>query len=496
MALILSNFLVPVAQKFGIKYGAMDIPDHRKVHTSPIPRTGGLAIFVSFLITAVIIRILGTRVSQLLVGDRSLLLLFAGAVVTFGVGFFDDFHRLGPKIKFLFQIIGASLAFMGGARVGGILWGIDILDYTICSYAITVFWFLLLINAINLVDGLDGLAGGVVLFSCLVMILLSLIKEEYLTGFYFSMIAGAVLGFLRYNFNPASIFLGDGGSYFLGYAIASLSIMGSVKSQTGAALTIPLLALGVPLFDTILSPLRRFARGKRMFRPDKGHIHHRLVRLGFTAQKAVLAIYSITFGLCVMAVVATNFRDERAGLFLVVLGAGAALLIRKLGYFEYLASDKFYGWLRDMTDQTGFRHERRSFLNHQIEISQSPDVETLWGRLLLVADFLELDFIELKLCDSKCNKLKQKTPMYEFSNGNSDPAMMDWNSAMHIMLPLATKVFDFGSLAISRDVVNSPLTPFTLRRIEQLRRTVLEALINLNGKYECHIGIQKKGVQR
>lgn len=480
LAAILSNFLTPLAGKFGEKFGALDVPDERKVHSSAIPRSGGGAIFLVFVVTVVIMRIVGTDVSARVVVNQSLWFLFAGAVVTFGIGFYDDFRRLGPKVKFLFQIIGASLAFAGGARIGAVFFGFDLLDHIVLSYLMTVFWFLLLINAINLVDGLDGLAGGVVLFASLVMMILAIIKQDYLMGLYFAVIAGSVLGFLRYNFNPASIFLGDGGSYFLGYAMAALSVMGSIKSQTGAAIAIPLLALGVPLFDTMLSPVRRFLRGKKMFDPDKGHVHHRLVGMGLTTRKAVLVIYSITLGLCVLALVVTNLRDEQAGLFLVIMGAGAALLIRKLGYFEYLASDKFYGWFTDMTDQAGFRHERRSFLNHQIEISKSPDIDTLWRRILAAAEFLDLDFIELKLCDSKCNTLKPRAPMYEFSNGNIDPALMEWHSAMHIMLPLATKECEFGSLAISRDVVNNPLTPFTLRRIEQLRRTVLEALIKLN----------------
>ena len=482
IALILSNFLTPMAQKFGIKFGAMDNPNERNVHANPIPRSGGMAIFISFFITVIIICMVGTSVSDLVVVDKDMLFIAAGALVTFGIGFFDDFHRLGPKIKFLFQIIGASLAFMGGARIGGVYWGIHLLDYSVISYAVTVFWFLLLINAINLIDGLDGLAGGIVLFASLVTVLLSILSHDYLVGLYFAIIAGSVLGFLRYNFNPASIFLGDGGSYFLGYAMAVLSIMGSIKSQTGAALAIPLLALGIPLFDTILSPLRRFVRGRKMFRPDKGHIHHRFVNLGMTTKKAVLIIYCITLLLCIVAVVITNLRNEQAGLFLVVLGAGAILLTRKLGYFEYLASDKFYGWFKDITDQAGLRHERRSFLNYQIEISQSPDIKTLWNGILQASEFLNLDFIELKLCDHKCNKLNQKIPMYEFSNGNTDPSLMEWNSAMHIMLPLATKKFDFGSLSVSKDVVTHPITPFTLRRIEQLRRTVLETLIKINSK--------------
>jgi len=302
----------------------------------------------------------------------------------------------------------------------------------VLSYGLTIFWFLLFINAVNLVDGLDGLAGGIVVFASMVLVLLLILSKQYVTALYFSILAGSVLGFLRYNFNPASIFLGDGGSYFLGYAIASLSILGSVKSQVGAALAIPLLALGVPLFDTILSPLRRFIRGKKMFHPDNGHVHHHLINLGLTTRKAVLILYGITFLLCLLAIFATNLRDERAGLFLVVLGAGVAIFVRKLGYFEYLASDKLYGWFQDISDQTGFSHDRRSFLNQQIEISQSKNINELWDRLQTAAHFLGIEFIELKLLDTTQKSLNNKLPMYEFTSGNTDPALMEWNSAMHI----------------------------------------------------------------
>jgi len=310
----------------------MDIPDERKQHLNPIPRTGGVAIFVSFFVAVLCVSMVGTDVTRKFVKDGHLLLLLSGAVIVFGIGLYDDFRRLGPKVKFGFQIAGASLAWLGGAQITNFFWGGDLFSYNIISYLVTVFWFLLIINAINLVDGLDGLAAGVVLFACMVMAVLSVIKQDYLNAFYFAAIAGAVLGFLRYNFNPASIFLGDGGSYFLGYAIACLSVMGSVKSQTGAVIAIPLLALGVPLFDTILSPVRRFIRGKKMFHPDSGHIHHRMVRLGMTTRRAVLVIYFITLALCVLAVVVTNLRDEQAGLFLVIMGGGAVLMVRKLGY--------------------------------------------------------------------------------------------------------------------------------------------------------------------
>ena len=159
------------------------------------------------------------------------------------------------------------------------------LEFGVFSYLITLFWFILFINAVNLADGLDGLAGGIICFVASVMVILSILNDNYVVAMMFTALSGSVLGFLRYNFNPASIFLGDGGSYFLGYMIAALSILGNVKHQVGAATMIPILALGVPLFDTILSPLRRFVKGRKMFHPDDGHVHHRLIRMGFSVKK-------------------------------------------------------------------------------------------------------------------------------------------------------------------------------------------------------------------
>ena len=190
-----------------------------------------------------------------------------------------------------------------------------------------------------------------------------------------------------------------------------------------------------------------------------------------------------SFLLCLLAIFATNLRDERAGLFLVILGAGAAICVRKLGYFEYLASDKFYGWFRDISDQAGFSHARRSFLNHQIEISQSKSINELWEQLQKTARFLEIEFIELKLLDTASKPFNNYIPMIEFTSGNINPVLMECYGAMHIMLPLATSGKVFGSMAVSKDIVHSPLTPFTLRRIEQLRRSVLDTLIKIENHH-------------
>jgi len=191
--------------------------------------------------------------------------------------------------------------------------------------------------------------------------------------------------------------MGDGGSYFLGYMLAALSIMGSIKSQVGAAMLIPMVSLGVPLFDTIFSPIRRFIVGKGMFVPDRDHIHHKLVSMGFSTKRVVLTLYGVSVCLCVIAIFMVNLRNETAGLFLIVLGAGVVIFVRKLGYFEYITSDKIYGWFRDVTDEAGFTQDRRSFLNLQMEIGKSKNLEELWHNICVALNMLKFDMAELYL---------------------------------------------------------------------------------------------------
>lgn len=508
LALGFSLALTPLVKKPGIRLGAVDHPSERKVHTTPIPRIGGLAVFLSFTATMALTNLFVTHVSDLFIFNLKTAFGFYGALVVFGCGLWDDFRRLSPWIKFPFQIAGATLAFAGGISIGGFFVGDYGIQFGILSYIVTVFWFLLFINAVNLIDGLDGLASGVVFFTCIVMFILSVMKEDYLSAMYFAALGGSVLGFLRYNFNPASIFLGDGGSYFLGYAVAALSIMGSVKSQVGAVILIPLLAMGVPIFDTMLAPIRRFIRGRKMFSPDNGHVHHRLISMGLTTRSAVLFIYLITLGLCILALMLVNVRDERAGLFLIVLGAGAVIFIRKLGYFEYFATDKIYGWFKDLTDEAGLSHERRTFLSIQIDIGRSGNMAEIWNHVSQSLRLLDFDFASLYLNNSANNKPgalfegringdsaeRRKTPvsMSSVSMRDSPP---DWVCSLEPdkdtaelcsrcqfrleMQLLGKDDANYGTLLLLKDLKRSSMENFTLKRVESLRRSVISALEKL-----------------
>ena len=484
ISLILSLVLTPLAGKLGIRFGALDKPAERKVHGKPIPRTGGLAIFLVFILTLAVSSFLKTKISDLLVFDRQTVFFLCGAIICFGIGLFDDFRRLGPRVKFLFQIFAASIAYWAGIHIGGFnVLGIYI-KVGLLSYFVTVLWFILIINAVNLVDGLDGLAGGIVVFVALVMVILSVLNEDYLTALLFTALGGSVLGFLRYNFNPATVFLGDGGSYFLGYAIAGISVMGSVKSQVGAAMLIPLVALGVPLFDTILSPLRRFVRGRKLFRPDNGHIHHRLLSMGLTAKKAVFIIYMLTFLLCIVAVVMVNIRNEQAGLFLIVLGAGAVIFVRKLGYFEYIGSDKIYGWFKDLTDEAGISHARRSFLSLQIDTGSSENLGELWQNITMAFNMLEFDMAELHLNSGNPSKSKFQKH-WSWTRDGFDASNDTRNECLlKLELPLLNNEDkNFGTLWLVKDLQRNAISHYTLRRVEHLRRTLVGTLHKLLGEH-------------
>ena len=497
IALTISLVTTPIAKKLGEKLGAIDLPDERKFHQSPIPRNGGLAIVFTFFVTLCIMSFFNTDVSNTLHLDPPMIYLFVGSCICFGVGLFDDFKRLGPYIKFLIQILAATIAFIGGVRIEFFHLGSLFIQAGILSYFITIFWFVFFINAINLIDGLDGLAAGITFFASIVLVILSVIQNNFVTAVLFTALSGSILGFLRYNFNPASIFMGDGGSYFLGFTIAGLSITGAVKSQLGAALLIPLVALGVPIFDTLISPLRRFMLGQSLFKPDKGHIHHRLIEKGLSARRSVLIIYGITICLCLLSILLVNFRNEQAGLILIVLGSISVVFIQKIGYFDYFATDKIYGWFRDVTDEAGITRDRRTFLSLQLEISNAKELNTLWGKICNALERLEFDMAQLNIHDvpefsCELDALQEKIPVMnanhvcKFKKPNeciwvrstfNEEKDIGKASIFKIELPLLNENYQsYGTLWLIKDLKRDSISHYTLRRVEHLRRSIITAL--------------------
>ncbi len=478
IALAFSLCLTPLARKLGQKLGAMDKPDKRKIHIHPIPRTGGLAIFTSFLVTLSISDLFTTTLTEQLVINRQVMFFLGGAVTVFGIGILDDFFSLGPKLKLGFQILAASLAYYGGIQISELtILGFH-LNFGITGYFITVFWFVLFINAINLFDGLDGLAAGVSFFVSFIMIILMIMRQEYLIAMMFAALGGTILGFLRYNFNPASIFMGDSGSYFLGYTLAGLSIFGAFKSEISTALLIPILAMGVPLLDTILAPVRRFMLGRKIFNPDNAHIHHKLIGMGFSIRNAVLLIYAVSIGLCIASLLIVNMEDETGGFFLTIILLSAFFVIRRLGYIEYIDIDIFLAWVRGVSDEIGISHERRSFLNHQVEINDSSNLHTLWSNTVTALQRLGFETAKLHLNDH--SGLNGKAPIeLNWAHQNFDPNSSSEN-LLNIKIPLMDQNdINFGNLILVKDLTRAPINNLTLRRVELLRRTLISTLIKL-----------------
>ncbi len=475
----LALLVTPLATRFARRFDLVDRPSGRKIHEKPIPRIGGVAIFFAFFAPFTGTLIYTNDLIAKIHSEPALFLVALGAAIVFLMGLADDLFRLHPMFKFAVQILSASLAYAGGLIISQLqLPGIAAIKLGWLSVPVTIFWFLLVINAINLIDGLDGLAAGVCFFASLTLLVLSILGGRYLVAAGLAALAGACLGFLRYNFNPASIFMGDSGSYFLGYMLAALSIVGSMKSQTTVAVLIPVIALGLPLMDTVLATIRRFLIGKQIFQPDRSHIHHRLLKLGFSHRKTVLLLYAAAIFLGFFALTLVNAQDQTFAFILLLLGVGLAIGIHKLGYLEYLAVDKVFGYLQDVTDVMGLNKERRTFLNHQIAINEAKNIEELWERIVEALELLRIDQAEISF-----NGFFIDLPRVRKWRGRDmgETGNIEY-SVLSLDLPLSDAVRSYGTLHLRKDLVFDPVSPYTLRRIEHLRRSVVGKLRLLDEK--------------
>ncbi len=315
---------------FAAKTGAMDAPDARKVHKKPIPRIGGIGIYIAFMAGMLVVmsmNVLTEEVSHELIG-----LLFGGSLIVL-LGIIDDYKNLPAKVKLVGQIIAATvLVVVFDVRIDFITdpFG-DYLFLEFMAIPATIFWIVGLTNTVNLIDGLDGLAAGVSTIACITIFLVALQQDILLVAVLTAALGGAAMGFLYYNFNPARIFMGDSGSMFLGYMLAGISIIGAVKCAATIALIVPILALGLPILDTAFAIVRRYRGGVPIFKPDKGHLHHRLLDLGFTQRQAVLLMYVISALLGLSAVALTEVSPQFAILIVGLVVAAVLFGAKKIG---------------------------------------------------------------------------------------------------------------------------------------------------------------------
>lgn len=323
VSFLIALILTPVVRTLAVKMGAVDIPkDNRRMHDHPIPRMGGLAIFFGFLFSTLIFVPLTEQYRGMLLG----------AVVIVILGIFDDIKSLRASFKLVIQIIAALIAVFTGNLIEyianpNIFSANPYWHFGWLAYPITIMWIVGMTNAVNLIDGLDGLACGVSSISSLTLLIIALLVGEPAISLLVAGLVGGCLGFLPYNMHPAKIFMGDTGSTFLGYVLAVISIQGLFKWYTMISFVVPFLLFGLPIFDTCFAFIRRIAHGQSPMHPDRGHVHHRLIDMGFSQKQAVAVLYVITAILGLSAVVLTTSGAVKAMLLLMALFVAGSIAL-------------------------------------------------------------------------------------------------------------------------------------------------------------------------
>jgi UDP-GlcNAc:undecaprenyl-phosphate/decaprenyl-phosphate GlcNAc-1-phosphate transferase len=339
LALLSAFVLTRYVRDYATAHGWVALPSNeRHLHSSPLPRLGGVAIFLSFsmCMAAAVFWVWHNRRLHAGFSVKTLFTILAPATLVFLLGVYDDVRGVGPYFKFAVQGIAATVLFLGGLRIVNIpvLFGDSQLPWYI-GLPCTILWVLAITNAFNLIDGLDGLAAGSALFSTLVAFVVALLNGPTLVTVMTIALAGAIIGFLRFNFNPATIFLGDSGSLFIGFLLSALALEGAQKAPTIVAVAIPVVSFGLPILETSLSIVRRLISGRPVFTADREHIHHKLLQHGMTHRQVVILLYGVSAVFALLSLFLLWPTGSSLGLVLAVVGIGVWIGVQHLGYLEF-----------------------------------------------------------------------------------------------------------------------------------------------------------------
>lgn len=304
LATILSVIFTPLVKLLAIRIGAVDKPNQRKIHTGSIARLGGLAIFLSFILSVLF---------SFNYSNKSIRGLLIGSCIIVLCGIIDDIKELNYKIKLFFQFLASIVLISHNICITKIsilsIDGTSFIDLGVLSIPLTLIWVIGVTNAINLIDGLDGLACGLSAISSMFLFIIFIVIGNTTMALMIVILAGACLGFLPYNFNPAKIFMGDTGSMFLGFILAGMSIQGTVKYAATIIMFAPILIIGLPIYDTLVTMLRRFIQGESIMSPDKQHFHHRMLKLGLKQKQVALISYAVNALLGLLAISVLFIED-------------------------------------------------------------------------------------------------------------------------------------------------------------------------------------------
>lgn len=388
LAVITTPIVIYIARHFNI----VDNPDVRKVHSKPVPRIGGVAIFISMIGLVVPILFLPNAVGQVfrVIQDKVIVLLLA-ATVMFLVGLWDDIKGLRARTKLLAQLASAIIVCAAGIRVESLtLTDWLRLDFGWFSWIFTICWIVGVTNAVNLSDGLDGLAAGISAVTCGVIAILAVQNSDVVMAVLMLALLGSLTGFLIFNFDPAKTFMGDSGSLFLGFTLASSSVLCATKTETVVGLALPILALGIPIFDTLLSMLRRFLERRSLFAPDRGHFHHRLLALGLRKRHAVITAYVVTLIAAGLGMLMLYTRNAQTIIIFICILFLLVLAFRVVGAVRLC--ETITGLKRKYEISSRKKQEIDSFQNIELHFRQAKIFDQWWQAVCFASD--KMDFVK------------------------------------------------------------------------------------------------------
>jgi UDP-GlcNAc:undecaprenyl-phosphate GlcNAc-1-phosphate transferase len=460
LSVFLSFVLTKSIRNFAIARGWVAPPQFsRHLHSKPVPRLGGVAIFLT------VMSVLGASflaskwlafTSRFPIGTA--LYILGPAALVFLLGLYDDIWSVGPYAKFGIQGLAALWLYAQGLGIhqfdlllrGHVLGGF-------LGLPLTILWVLLITNAFNLIDGLDGLAAGSALFSTFVVLVLSLLAQNHLAAFLCVLLAGTIVGFLRFNFNPATIFLGDSGSLFVGFMLSALALAGSQKAPTMVAVAIPIVSFGLPILDVAIAVVRRFLSGKPLFGADSEHIHHKLLKRGLSQREAVLILYGVSAGFALLSLGLLHGGGTIA-IVLLVLGAGMCLGIQQLRYPEFVELRRVFQ--RTISQKQIIKNDLN--IRRATELLTScADVHELYRILIDTLQPLEFDGFTLRLSPDVCLADSFLVPLSRAPDGGF---YLCWASTEHLgpgwelKLELITRSGNrCGFLSVYKRFANKPL---------------------------------------
>ena len=412
IAAAISLITTPLVVRLAHAVRIVDRPGTRKIHSTIVPRIGGLVLVVSMLAVIVPVLLLDSPVAEAFAQLRTkIVTLLACGVFIFLVGLVDDARGLSAGIKLILQIFAATAICMSGARIDHLVINPELSwTFSELSWPLTVLWIVGITNAVNLIDGLDGLAAGISAVTCAVISAFALYTGQMVMAVLMFTLLGSLAGFLVFNFNPAKIFLGDSGSMFLGFFLASASVMCPTKSYTLVALALPAVALGVPIFDTLFSMMRRTLNRRSMFAPDRGHIHHRIMDMGLSQRQAVLLMYAVT----ILAAGVGLFMMMTRDLFAVLIFIGA--LVPLIVMFRVFGAVRFRETLASMQRNRAMarqaRQQQSGFEEMQLRLGETDSLDKWWLVIRRAARKLGMEKVALTITepDGYSQTLQWNTP--------------------------------------------------------------------------------------